>query len=355
MENAHCIASKIMGLNSYFPQERRSFSLFLQAMKNRSLRILVTGAGGFIGSQTCLYFQDRHEVMGVDCFRTGETLHNGNARSLGHLDNLKDFTGKLLTADIRNPKTMMAISDFRPDVIFHLAAVSDTTAVAADRIEDVNVDVFERLLTLAKEQGCRLIYAGSASVYGQAPAPQQVGRHELPMNVYAKTKLAMDDLARLHFSDTAVVGLRYFNVYGPGEYHKGKTASVIVQWGLELLSGRAPRLFRGSEKMYRDFVYIADVMKCHEKAMELHSGIYQVGTGISRSFQEVADALQRQLHVYLPCTHIENPHAETYQFHTCAFRESAFADISFHTLEEGIAAYVPEIRRVYENLCHKEF
>ena len=307
--------------------------------------MVITGGAGFIGSRTARMFHRQHQLLIVDDYQSGEVLQNGNRRTLGHPENLKGIQAEVFCGSITVDSTLQVISAFKPDIIFHFAAVSDTSAVEADGIYEVNVTAFARLIDLSHRLNARLIYAGSAAVYGNALAPQQVWRDEYPLSVYAETKWAMDQEARKYFNRQSLVGLRYFNVYGPGEFYKGKTASLILQIAMHLLSGQSPRLFAGSDQVWRDFVYVDDVVACNQLALSLPSGVYQVGTGTSRTFQEVADILQQQLGTSLPCVYFPNPHPEVYQFHTCAARDTAFSKVSFRTIEEGIRAYLPEIIR----------
>ena len=105
----------------------------------------------------------------------------------------------------------------------------------------------------------------------------------------------MDDLGRKYAKKgVVVVGLRYFNVYGAREFYKNKTASMVLQFGLQILSGKNPRLFEGSDKIKRDFVYIKDIVRANLLALNAASGVYNAATGTARSFQEIVDILQRE-------------------------------------------------------------
>ena len=119
-----------------------------------------------------------------------------------------------------------------------------------------NVNAFKDLLDIAVRHGANMIYASSGATYGDAESPQRVGR-EAPQNVYGFSKLMMDHLARQYsqkHDHISIVGLRYFNVYGPREFFKNKTASMVVQFGHQLLSGKNPKLFEDSDKILRDFI-----------------------------------------------------------------------------------------------------
>ncbi|MDR0580015.1 MAG: NAD-dependent epimerase/dehydratase family protein, partial [Campylobacteraceae bacterium] len=149
-----------------------------------------------------------------------------------------------------------------------------------------------------------------------------------------------------------ITGLRYFNVYGKNEYFKDKTASMILQLGLQILSGKMPRLFFNSDKILRDFIYIEDVIQANILSMTADkSGVYNVGTGKPRSFQDIADILQKELGTDYKINYFENPH-KAYQTHTQANIESTCKDLKFvpkFSLEKGIKDYMSEIKRIYES------
>jgi len=199
-----------------------------------------------------------------------------------------------------------------------------------------------------------MIYASSAATYGDAPSPQRIGR-EAPNNAYGFSKLMMDNIAREYMATqhaVSIVGLRYFNVYGPREYFKDKTASTVIQFGHQILAGKTPKLFEGSDKILRDFIYIEDVIQANVLAMHpKESGVFNVGTGKARSFQDICDILQKELHTDLGTEYIPNPYIGRYQFHTEADISETVETLHYHprfSLEEGIKAYLPEIRRIYD-------
>jgi ADP-L-glycero-D-manno-heptose 6-epimerase len=198
-----------------------------------------------------------------------------------------------------------------------------------------------------------MIYASSAATYGNAESPQRVGR-EAPNNVYGFSKLSMDHLSREYMkkSNISIVGLRYFNVYGPREFFKNTTASMILQFGHQILAGKSPRLFEGSDKILRDFIYIGDIIQANIKAMQpKESGVYNVGTGKARSFQDIVDILQKELGTSLACEYMPNPFVGSYQFHTEADIETTREALGYkpsYEMEEGIKAYVSEIKRLFK-------
>ncbi|MDD5156429.1 ADP-glyceromanno-heptose 6-epimerase [Sulfurimonas sp.] len=318
--------------------------------------ILITGGAGFVGSNLAFYFQNNHpdaKVVVVDCFRSGEKLSNGNLKSFGHFKNLIGFTGEIISGDI-NDKSLLSSLDanYKFDYIFHEAAISDTTAQEQDLMIKTNVNAYKDLLKIAIKHNANMIYASSAATYGNAESPQRVGR-EAPQNVYGFSKLCMDNLSREYMkkNSISIVGLRYFNVYGRGEYFKNTTASMIMQFGHQILSGKNPRLFENSDKILRDFIYIEDVIQANIKAMEpKESGIYNVGTGKARSFQDIVDILQNELQTSLVCEYIPNPFVGSYQFHTEADISSTRDALGYEPkfeMEDGIKSYIDEIKRVY--------
>lgn len=319
--------------------------------------ILITGGAGFIGSNLAFYFQEHYpqdKVVVLDLFRSNLTLSNGNLKSFGHFKNLIGFRGEVISGDINDQALLSKLStQYKFDYIFHEAAISDTTALEQDLMIQTNVNAFKDLLDMAVAHDANMIYASSGATYGDAPSPQRVGR-EAPQNVYGFSKLMMDHLARdyaLRFSNISIVGLRYFNVYGPHEFFKNKTASMVVQFGHQLLSGKNPKLFENSDKILRDFIYIEDIIQANVLAMHpSQSGVFNVGTGKARSFQSMVNILQHELGTSFPCEYIPNPYIGRYQFHTEADIDSTREILGYSPrfeFEDGIKAYAPEIKRLF--------
>jgi ADP-L-glycero-D-manno-heptose 6-epimerase len=177
---------------------------------------------------------------------------------------------------------------------------------------------------------------------------------ESPANVYGFSKLGMDNLAKEYIKkvDIPIVGLRYFNVYGPREYFKQKTASMVLQFGLQLLKGESAKLFEGSDKIKRDFIFVEDVIQANIKACNpKRSGVYNVGTGKARSFQDIVDILKEYLGIKREDIYIPNPYSKQYQFFTEADIESTKSMLGYEprfSLEEGIRADLDYIKKIYE-------
>ena len=319
--------------------------------------ILITGGAGFIGSNLAFYFQNNHpqaKVVIVDRFRSGETFSNGNLRSFGHFKNLIGFKGEVISADINDPALMETLEkNYHFDYIFHEAAISDTTVAEQDLMIKTNVNAYKNLLDIAIKHKANMIYASSAATYGDSDI-FKIG-YESPNNVYGFSKVMMDNVTSDYLKnrvDISIVGLRYFNVYGEREFFKNKTASTVVQFGHQLLKGQKVKLFEGSDKILRDFIYIEDVIQANIKAMNpKQSGIFNVGTSKARSFQDIADILQKELGLNREYEYIKNPYIGQYQFFTEADITSTKKALGYeprYSLEEGIKSYIPEIKRLFE-------
>jgi len=317
--------------------------------------ILITGGAGFIGSNLAFYFQDNYPnatVVIFDCFRSETTFANGNLQSFGHYKNLIGFNGDVLCGNIINKADLALLDDYQFDYIFHQAAISDTRVYDQEIVMKTNVNSFYDLLNIAKKDGAAMIYASSAATYGSLSSPQTVGK-EHPENPYGYSKYAMDQIAYRYARenpDMTIVGLKFFNVYGPREYYKAMTSSMVIQLGHQILDGKAPRLFEGSDQIFRDFIYIDDVVQANIKACNpKQNGTYNVGTSSPRSFQDIADILQTELATDLGTEYIVNPY-DGYQMHTQADITTSREYLDFDpitSLEAGIKTYIPEIKRLH--------
>ena len=317
--------------------------------------ILITGGAGFIGSNLAFYFQEKFpqsHIVILDCFRSEVTLSNGNLQSFGHYKNLIGFKGDVICGNINHKADLSLLDDYTFDYIFHQAAISDTRVYDQELVIQTNVNSFYDLLDIAKKNNAVMVYASSAAAYGSLASPQAVGT-ESPENPYGYSKYAMDQIAYQYSKenpDMTIVGLRFFNVYGPREYYKAKTSSMVIQLGHQILDGNAPRLFKGSDQMFRDFIYIDDVLQANIKACNpKQNGTYNVGTGTSRSFQDIADILQNELGTDLGTEYFPNPY-DGYQMHTQADISNSQVNLNFKpkiSLEKGINSYIPEIKRLH--------
>ena len=324
--------------------------------------ILITGAAGFIGSSLAFYFQENYPdatVVAFDMFRSGETFSNGNLKSFGHFKNLLGFKGVVISGDINDKKALKALEhDYSFDYIFHQAAISDTTVQEQDLMMKTNVNAYEDLLKIAINHGANMIYASSAATYGDSNR-FEVG-YEQPNNAYGFSKVMMDNISYKYIKqgvDISIVGLKYFNVYGPREFFKNSTSSMVVQFGHQILKGLTPKLFEGSDKILRDFIYIDDIIQANIKACSpKKSGVYNVGTGKARSFEDIVTILQKELEIDNGKEYIPNPFVGSYQFFTQANIETTQENLGYEpnfSMEEGIKAYIPEIKRLFETEVKK--
>ena len=322
-----------------------------------SKTILITGGAGFIGSNLAFYFQNNYSkatVVVFDSFRSGETLNNENLKSFGHYKNLVGFQGIVISGDINDKEALKNLEEnYTFDYIFHQAAISDTTASEQELIIRTNVNAYEDLLKIAIQHNANMIYASSAATYGDSKR-FEIG-YEQPNNVYGFSKVMMDNISYKYIKEgqnISIVGLKYFNVYGEREFFKNSTASMIIQFGHQILAGKTPKLFEGSDKILRDFIYIEDVIQANIKACSpKKSGVYNVGTGKARSFEDIVTILQKELDIDNSKEYIPNPFVGQYQFFTQANIESSKEMLNYKPqfeMEEGIRAYIPEIKRIFE-------
>jgi ADP-L-glycero-D-manno-heptose 6-epimerase len=319
--------------------------------------ILITGGAGFIGSNLAFFIQKnfpKAHIVVFDCFRSESTFSNGNLISFGHYNNLIGFNGEIICGNIININDLSRLNDYSFDFIFHQAAISDTRVYDQEIIMRTNVNSFYDLLAIAKRNNSVIVYASSAATYGSEASPQTIGS-EKPENPYGYSKYLMDQIAN-RFSkenpDMTIVGLRYFNAYGQRELYKAATASMVIQLGHQILNGKSPRLFENSKNIFRDFIYIDDITQANIKACRpKKNGIYNVGTSIPRSFQDIADILQNELNTNLGTEYFVNPF-QGYQSHTQADMSSTKENLDFSpkfSLEDGIHAYIPEIVRTFKD------
>ena len=298
--------------------------------------ILVTGGAGFIGSNLVLTLQKRMpgaQLTVIDDFRSGD------------FKNLAGYSGDLVAQDLATLDWRQQFGDEKFDAIFHLASITDTTL--HDQFVQVhdNVESLRRLLNFAKPDRTRIIYASSAATYGAASAASAEKNGAAPANVYAFSKAIMDNIANRRvreFQDWIIVGLRYFNVYGPREAHKGVPASMVYHLSCQMKSGQRPRIFKHGEQQ-RDFVYVKDIVEGSVRALEAkQSGIYNLGSGRARSFNELIEVLNHSLGTNFKPEYIENPHAH-YQNFTQADLTSVRSDLGYepnYPLETGVADYM---------------
>jgi ADP-L-glycero-D-manno-heptose 6-epimerase len=298
--------------------------------------ILVTGGAGFIGSNLALRLQELYpeaRIVVVDDFRSGD------------FRNLRGFRGDFVAADVSRLDWNAQFKERTFDAIFHEASITDTTV--HDQFLQVhdNVEGFRRLLQFASAEQTPVVYASSAATYGIGSGAMRENQPPAPANVYAFSKVQLDNLARecaQRQSSWKIVGLRYFNVYGPREAHKKTAASMIYQLYLQMKAGKRPRVFKFGEQK-RDFIYVKDVVKMTIAALGApKSGVYNCGSGEPFSFNGVVAELNRSLGTNLEPDYFDNPYS-FYQPHTEADLTAAQNDLKYspdYPPAKGIADYV---------------
>jgi len=299
------------------------------------MKALVTGGAGFIGSNLALTLEEMGwEVVVLDDF------------SSGHFKNLLGFRGDVIAESILT----VDLSYFDGfDAIFHQAAITDTTLMDQKRMMEVNVEGLRRLLSFAVERRIPFIYASSAGTYGLSPAPQREDKAGRPANIYGFSKWIGDCIARKYMSRcrSLVVGLRYFNVFGPREQYKGKMASMVWQLAQQMLSGKRPRIFKWGEQK-RDQVYVKDVIRANLLALESkENGIVNIGTGKAISFNHIIEVLNKVLGTNYAPEYFDNPYVEFYQEHTEADLTLAERLLGYKprwSFEEAVKDYIDWIR-----------
>ncbi|RAX53845.1 ADP-glyceromanno-heptose 6-epimerase [Helicobacter sp. 16-1353] len=317
--------------------------------------ILITGGAGFVGSNIAHYLNKYHPKANLfifDKFRSNDRFHNGNLTSLGHFKNLLGFRGEIIIGDLAKKEDLAKLDKYEFDYIFHEGAISDTTCLDQELVLKTNYESLDYFINKVKQHNGTLIYASSAATYGNSKAPNIIGEGEIPENVYGFSKLSMDMRLREIMQqeendDFTIISLRYFNVYGKNEFFKGSTASMILQLGLQAIKNKKIRLFEFGEQL-RDFVYIKDVVQANIKAIESHkSGIYNVGSGKARSFNDIVNILKTHIGDF-EVEYIKNPYT-FYQNHTEADITNTINDLFYeprYSLESGIEDYIDEISNI---------
>jgi len=320
---------------------------------------IVTGAAGFIGSKLVEGLNRRgiKDVIAVD--------------NLAQADKFKNLAGCEIADYLDQAEFISDLDKWEGSVeaVLHQGACSDTMESDGRYMMDNNYAYSRRLLEWCQEEEVPLIYASSASVYGRGPDYREERACERPLNVYGYSKFLFDQLvrARLPEASAQVVGLRYFNVYGPNEGHKGRMASVALHAWQQLHSEGRVKLFVGSDgyrdgEQKRDFIYVDDCVAVNLWFLERRdvSGVFNCGTGRAQSFNRLAVAVINAVHgtqamlgevvakgliEYIP---FPPPLVGKYQSFTEAdltrLRAAGYPG-EFMTVEQGVAAYVKELER----------
>ncbi len=307
--------------------------------------IIVTGGAGFIGSNLvkALNQRGRSDLLVVDDLSDGTKFTNIADCDLADYLDKADFLERI--KNNRLPETIEAI--------FHLGACSATTEWDGRYMMENNYEYSKQLFHYAVERKIPLIYASSAAVYGAGTVFKEDPAFERPLNVYGYSKSLFDQYVRRHQPSikSQVAGVRYFNVYGPREAHKGSMSSVAYHLNNQLLDSGKVKLFAGSDGyadggQLRDFIYVGDAVKVKLWLLDnpAVNGIFNVGTGCAQPFNDVARAVL-DWHGHGELQYIEFPeHLKgRYQSYTQAdisqLRAAGY-DQPFNTVAQGVREYL---------------
>lgn len=320
--------------------------------------IVVTGGAGFIGSNLVRRLGSSVDEAIVVCDTLGDASEAKWRNLIGA--RVDDF---LLPDQLRG----YLAAEPGVSTIVHLGAVSSTTEPDSDLVLATNFALTRDLYEHAASRNCDFLWASSAAVYGDGDLgfedscdPKDL-RALRPLNVYGYSKLLADQYvarrAREGAGPRRWFGLRFFNVFGPGEQHKGPMASMVSQLWAWHREGVAVQLFASHKPEHldggqlRDFVYVDDVTRVIEFLLYSgSSGIYNVGTGVARSFNDVVAALEQAGSTTIPVAYAPMPERirSAYQYRTCASLErlrSSGYTAQFRSLEEGVASYLDSTPR----------
>jgi ADP-L-glycero-D-manno-heptose 6-epimerase len=322
---------------------------------------VVTGAAGFIGSRLVagLNRAGITDIIAVDSLEDGSKTRNLAALEIADYFDKRDFAAQLQSGRL----------DGTVDAILHQGACSDTMEADGRFMMETNYEYSKILFDWCREEGAPFIYASSASVYGAGREFAEARENESPLNAYAYSKFLFDQYVRRHFDSRSaqVAGLRYFNVYGPNEAHKGRMASVAFHAYNQLRAEGKVKLFVGSDGyadggQERDFVHVDDTVSVNLWLLDNPevSGIFNCGTGRAQTFNEVAAAVvntaegmelsvdelvQKNFIEYIP---FPPQLVGKYQSYTQAdlsrLREAGYEG-AFRDVQEGVAGYVRELMK----------
>ncbi len=294
-----------------------------------TMRILVTGGTGFIGSNIALeLLKQGHEII-ITGTKTGEQklLELEDSIIEGHLNDIDWKRAGIF------------------DLLFHEAAINDTTFLDEKEMFRANVEPAKKLFPYTLSAGCKaIVFASSTAVYGDVTVPFRENGPVHPLNPYAESKLALEeyamDFARKN-KGMNIVGLRYCNVFGPRENHKGKRATMIYQLAQQMRKGN-PKLFKFGEQK-RDYIYVKDVVRANLLAAKSKkTGIFNCGSGKPTSFNRLVEILNGVLGTNRVPEYIGNPYTSAYQAHTecdMSFTKKKLGFVPEYDIEKGILDY----------------
>jgi ADP-L-glycero-D-manno-heptose 6-epimerase len=317
--------------------------------------ILLTGAAGFIGSYLLGYLNKKgfENIIIADDFSDEDKWFNFDEKKFAYKierDQLFDW---------------LKSSDTNVDIVFHLGARTDTTEFDYEVHERLNVRYSKKIWAYCAEKGIPLIYASSAATYGSGEKgysdDHSLVNDLLPLNPYGISKNEFDKWAleqsTLGMAPPFWAGLKFFNVYGPNEYHKGRMASMVFHGYNQVKKSGSIRLFRSHRPDYkngeqlRDFIYVEDIARVCEWLMEnydkkpIESGLYNLGTGQARTFIDLITPLFHALNKPVQVDFIDIPEdiRDKYQYYTQAdmqkLRKAGYTE-NFISVEKGVEDYV---------------
>ena len=317
--------------------------------------IVITGAAGFIGSCLAKRLNElgRSDLLLVDLLNTDIRWKNLRNLKFEEILTPKDFLAQIQNKTL--PKNI--------EMIFHMGACSATTEMDMNFLLDNNVNYSKEVFRFCTQNNIALCYASSAATYG-AGEHDYVDSHEkipqlLPLNPYGYSKQLFDEwVLKQSVTPSKWFGVKFFNVFGPNEYHKGKMRSVVHQAYEQIMAGQAVQLFCSYKEGFsdgeqkRDFVYVKDIVDAMilmlSQGDATQSGIYNLGTGEARSFNDLVKAVfsamnQKENIHYIPMP--ENLKSQ-YQYFTEAnmnkFSKN-FPDFKFTSLEDAVKDYIQEL------------
>lgn len=325
------------------------------------MTIIVTGAAGFIGSNIVKALNARgvSDIVAVDNLTKGDKFKNLVDCEIAEYVDKKDFLEVVESGELGG----------EIEAVLHQGACSDTMETDGSYMMDNNYRYSLSLLEWCNEEAVPFIYASSAAVYGGGKVFAETRECEAPLNVYGYSKFLFDQAVRQQLADASaqIAGFRYFNVYGPRESHKGRMASVAWHFFNQYHANGKIKLFEGSDgyaggEQRRDFVSIEDVVKVNLHFLDNDnvSGIFNLGTGRSQTFNEVAVASLNacrsrdgksalsldEMKAQSLIEYVSFPDAlkGKYQSYTEAdltnLRSAGYGD-EFLTVEEGVSRYIP--------------
>ena len=312
--------------------------------------IVVTGAAGFIGSYLVGYLNSIgfNQLILVDDFSVEKKLPNLAGKHFLEQVNRDDFFDWQKTCN------------YNIDYVFHLGARTDTTEMDYAVHKKLNLDYSIRIWQLCIALNIPLVYASSAATYGNGEHGYD-DKHDIvtslvPLNPYGVSKNEFDIWALAQVKHPPFwAGMKFFNVFGPNEYHKGRMASVIFHAFNSIKNTGSVKLFRSHNPDYkdgeqiRDFIYVKDIVQLCVWLMQYQptSGLYNAGTGTARTFNDLVKAIFSALAIEPKIEYIDTPLdiRDKYQYFTEANMskvKNAGYDAPFYTLEEGVREYVSE-------------